>query len=882
MRAVYTLRDVTFAAFLATLFFLTSAAWAQTPPTVSWPPSPAVKLALNALTNKVYVVNESTDSVTVMDASTNTTKTIAVGPRPYYIAVNPVTNRIYVNNSGNASLTVIDGNTDTNITPTPIAINSTGPIQVNPLTNTIYVVRLTGPATDEVALINGATHEWYAIATESFQPIAMALNPVTNTMYIAHYATGDARIISADFNSSDFHPVTSSIGMWSRPFAIAANPATNKVYVLTEDARGPIAIIDGATKTATFPLPTAGHAVGPKALAVNTVTNKIYAAFDNEVIVIDGATNAYTYVPIGTTGGTPIEVGINHTTNKIYVAKGNGGLTVIDGATNATTEMSIPAGATSLGVNPITNKVFIFGDTTTVLNGVAGSYSLPLTTSITPIAGATLSFSLAAGGTAVLPQRRTYYQVDSTAGAWIAANGTVSLTGLAAGSHTLYALSVDGQDAPLHTSSASAPLVGAIAAHAFTVGSTKVAPAVSLGSSVNPSTVGQGVTFTASVSGSAGSATGTVEFRNGSTVIAGCSAVTLASGTAACTTSTLPAGTHSITASYSGNAAYSAATSGTITQTVKTAAKVSATIALASSANPSLIGQEVTFTASLSGANGVPTGSVTFLRGNLAIGGCSGVALAGGKAVCKTSELTLGTHAIAVQYAGNTAYNAGTSTALEQVVKADHTTPSNAAVMTYPAEGATLAGKKEVFYWSDVKGATYWLWVGTSQGGRNITTTRESRVNFALVKDLPADGRKLYVRLFTKVGNSTQFTDAVYTADSKKASDLKSPSPGRKLPGTTVTFHWTDAKASGYEIAVGSRLGQKDLGSGTASARSTSLTLRNLPTTGAWVFVRHSWTVNGTTSFRDYLYKLAGGRDSDEDDDRERGDWDRDDHGKDD
>jgi YVTN family beta-propeller protein len=881
MRAVYTLRDVTFAAFLATLFFMTSAAWAQTPPTVSWPPSPAVKLALNPLTNKVYVVNENTDSVTVMDASTNTTKTIAVGPRPYYIAVNPATNRIYVNNSGNASLTVIDGNTDTNITPAPIAINSTGPIQVNPLTNTIYVVRLTGPGTDEIALINGATHEWYAIATESFQPIAMALNPVTNTMYIAHYATGDARIISADFNSSDFHPVTSSIGMWSRPFAIAANPATNKVYVLTEDTRGPIAIIDGATKTATFPLPTAGHGVGPKALAVNTVTNKIYAAFDNEVIVIDGATNAYTYVPIGTTGGTPIEVGINHTTNKIYVAKGNGALTVIDGGTNATTEMSIPAGAISVGVNPITNKVFVFGETTTVLNGVPGSFALPLTTSITPVAGTTPSFSLGAGGTSVLPQRRSYYQVDSTAGAWIAANGTVSLTGLATGSHTLYALTVDGQDAPLHTSSASAPLVGAIASHAFTVGSTKVASAVSLGTSVNPSAVGQGVTFTASVSGSAGAPSGTVEFRNGASIIAGCSAVALAGGSAKCTTSTLAAGTHAITASYSGNAAYNAATSGTITQTV-TAAKVSATIALASSLNPSLMGQDVTLTASVSGANGTPTGSVTFLRGTIAIGGCSAVAVASGKATCKTAELTLGTHAITAQYTGDTAYNAGTSAALDQVVKADSAPPTNVAVITYPANGATLAGKKEVFYWSDVKGATYWLWVGTSQGARNITTTRESRLNFALVKDLPADGRKLYVRLFTKVGNATQFSDVTYTADSKKASDLKSPSPGRKLPGATATFQWTDAKASGYSIAVGSRLGQKDLGFASATGRNTSVTLRNLPTTGAWIFVRHSWTVNGTPSFRDYLYKLAGGRDSDEDDDRERGDWDRDDDDKDD
>ena len=39
----------------------------------------------------------------------------------------------------------------------------------------------------------------------------------------------------------------------------------------------------------------------PQAVAVNPVTNKIYAAFDGEVIVIDGATNAMTFIPSGTT-----------------------------------------------------------------------------------------------------------------------------------------------------------------------------------------------------------------------------------------------------------------------------------------------------------------------------------------------------------------------------------------------------------------------------------------------------------------------------------------------------------------------------------------------------------------------------------------------------
>ncbi len=96
-----------------------------------------------------------------------------------------------------------------------------------------------------------------------------------------------------------------------------------------------------------------------------------------------------------------------------------------------------------------------------------------------------------------------------------------------------------------------------------------VNPTVALASSANPSTSGQNVTFTATVSGSAGTATGTVNFMDGGTSLAGCSAAALSSGTATCSTAALIDGPHSITADYSGDAAYNAGTSNTVTQTVQ-------------------------------------------------------------------------------------------------------------------------------------------------------------------------------------------------------------------------------------------------------------------------------------------------------------------------
>jgi hypothetical protein len=83
----------------------------------------------------------------------------------------------------------------------------------------------------------------------------------------------------------------------------------------------------------------------------------------------------------------------------------------------------------------------------------------------------------------------------------------------------------------------------------------------------NPSTSGQNVTFTATVSDSDGTSTptGTVDFLDGSNPI--CTAVALVNGQATCSTSGLSVGTHTITASYHPAAGFQSA-SGSMTQTV--------------------------------------------------------------------------------------------------------------------------------------------------------------------------------------------------------------------------------------------------------------------------------------------------------------------------
>ena len=87
-----------------------------------------------------------------------------------------------------------------------------------------------------------------------------------------------------------------------------------------------------------------------------------------------------------------------------------------------------------------------------------------------------------------------------------------------------------------------------------------------LKSSLNPSTSGTSVTFTATVAASTGAVpTGTVTFKNGTATLG---TGTLSGGVATFTTTTLPVASNSITASYGGSATDATSTSSVLAQVV--------------------------------------------------------------------------------------------------------------------------------------------------------------------------------------------------------------------------------------------------------------------------------------------------------------------------
>jgi uncharacterized delta-60 repeat protein len=238
---------------------------------------------------------------------------------------------------------------------------------------------------------------------------------------------------------------------------------------------------------------------------------------------------------------------------------------------------------------------------------------------------------------------------------------TLNYAGLAVGTHSITA-SYSG-DANFSGSTSTA----------ITQTVYKAVSSVALAGGPNPSVYGQPVIFTATVSAvapGAGTRTGSVAFKDGATTISG---VTInASGVATLSYSGLSIGTHSITASYSGDGNFSGSTSSAVSQVVNQAATTTTVI---SSANPSVFGAAVTFSATVSAVSpgaGTRTGTVTFMDGAATLG--TGAVNASGVATFSTSSLAQGSHTITAVYGGDVNFTGSTSAVLNQNVRKPTTT----------------------------------------------------------------------------------------------------------------------------------------------------------------------------------------------------------------
>lgn len=277
---------------------------------------------------------------------------------------------------------------------------------------------------------------------------------------------------------------------------------------------------------------------------------------------------------------------------------------------------------------------------TSSLDPAPSGKSVTFTATVTPMLGGTPT------GTVTFKNGGTVLGTPTLSGG----KATFSTSSLPVGSHSI-AATYNG--ATFYLGSTSSTLTEKIESTTTTA----------LISSLNPAKYGQLVVFTATVSHTgSGTPTGTVAFKNGSTLLG--SGTISGAGKASFSSSTLKISTGaSITAVYSGDTNFAGSTSPAVVQVVN---KAGTSTAIVSSLNPSTSGAKVTFTATVkSSTTGTPTGSVSFYDGTTKLGT---VSLSSGTAAYSTTALSVATHNITAVYAGNSDYTTSTSPILKQTV----------------------------------------------------------------------------------------------------------------------------------------------------------------------------------------------------------------------
>jgi len=86
--------------------------------------------------------------------------------------------------------------------------------------------------------------------------------------------------------------------------------------------------------------------------------------------------------------------------------------------------------------------------------------------------------------------------------------------------------------------------------------------------------------------------------------------------------------------------------------------------------------------------------------------------------------------------------------------------PASPAQMISPASGATVLGSSITFNWTTGRQVSeYWLWIGTTAGGRDLYDVNQGANTGVAVSGLPGDGSTLYVRLWSYIFGGWQFND---------------------------------------------------------------------------------------------------------------------------
>jgi YVTN family beta-propeller protein len=487
------------------------------------------------------------------------TDTVSVGSGPGPIAVNPSTGRVYVGNQADRTVSVLTTPDDTVAATVPVG-GTPFSVAVNRTTGKAYVTTGTGGSGDHpgdlVAL--GASNS--VLDSRSLQQdgdgphFGVAVNSVTDSVYVTHFYGNSV----TEYSGTTIAPTSPTF--WAGPIVtgVAVDELTDTVYVANLND-GTVTVVNGTTHLSVATIPVGGRA---GSIAVDPSRHTAYVNTEaNTVAVIDTRTNTVAAtVPVGHGPGNPA---VDPGAGVVYVANNQDDtVSVIDEETNAVTAtVKVGSHPSGVAVNPGTHTAYVTNNGSNTVSVIRTLASAPVVTNVPAdaVAGGSFTATVDTNGDGTRSVSSSTPRVCTTDGLKVAlvGVGTCTLTA-AVGAGTEYG------------AASGSP-------QSFDVSKAATTTAVT---APGTATAGDEVTITAHVAPApAGSLipTGTVDFYLDGSSTAFATKALGADGTASFTTRTLPVGSDSIVAVYSGDSSFTGSTSKASTVTVSPAATPSPT-----------------------------------------------------------------------------------------------------------------------------------------------------------------------------------------------------------------------------------------------------------------------------------------------------------------
>ena len=345
---------------------------------------------INPITNKLYVANQFSNTISVIDIDkSKVEKNIDVGDSPYDVDVNPFSNRIYTSNRDSDSVSVIDGFTNKELAKIPVGDSPLG-IGMNLGRGWVYVANLDSSTITVIDAIDNHVIKTLKYAT---LPYDIVINPLTNKVYVSDLGKDSVLVLNGSNNT-----LVSTIPVGPNPSVLAINTQTNTIYV-SNFSNDSVSVINGTSNKVETNIKV-GH--NPVGIAVNPRINEIYVNNlpDNTISVINGTTNkvihnislepaiigsginkAFINVPLKVT--FPLiasKITVDPTTNFTYVTNPrSNGIITIDGKTDKIiTKVFVDINPSNAGIVKCNDTVLGDGESITLpINSLAKCEGIP-------------------------------------------------------------------------------------------------------------------------------------------------------------------------------------------------------------------------------------------------------------------------------------------------------------------------------------------------------------------------------------------------------------------------------------------------------------------------------------------------------------------------